>query len=68
MRDIQQLLKRVEWWINDAAFKPPEMLDVSTANGLWYMNCMARDILDTAHGKLDFKWSAQRLDPPKEWK
>ena len=59
---------RVEWWIRDAAYKPPELLSPETANGLWYMNCMARDILDTAANKLDFTWSSQRLDPPAHWK
>lgn len=52
------VVERVEWWLNDMAFKAPEQLTN------WYYFCMARDIMQVATDSLDFKWSGQRLDPP----
>ena len=59
---------RIEWWLNDAAYKPPELLSETTAHGLWYMNCMSRDLMQVAANKLDFRWSSKRLNPPDSWR
>jgi len=54
----ERVRRRVEWWLNDAAFKPPEQL-----TGHYY-RCMAEDIADMAVDAMDFRWSSVRLDPP----
>jgi hypothetical protein len=57
---------RVKWWMNDMAFKPPELL--SGRHGEHYFECMAQDIashaLDEDHERIDGTLSAaSRLDP-----
>lgn len=59
--------ERVEWWMRDMAYKPPEVLSETTAHGMWYHLCFAKDILQAARGELDFEWSSQRFDPPRSW-
>lgn len=49
----KEVKDRVLWWLNDMAFKPPELLTEH------YYNSMAEDIAQVAVG--DF--SSTRLDP-----
>lgn len=55
--------KRVEWWLNDMAFKPPELL--SGKHGEHYYECMAEDIACEAVGEIDDSPVMSRLDPPR---
>jgi hypothetical protein len=64
---MNAIAERVGWWMNDMAFKPPEIISEDTAHGMWYHLCFAKDILQVANDKLDFAWSSRRLDPPREW-
>lgn len=55
----EEVAERVEWWMNDEAYKPPEQLDP------WYYVCMAKDIQEVARVGLEnltMKWSGSRLD------
>lgn len=52
---------RVNWWLNDMANKPPEVL--TGRYGTHYFKCMAEDI---ANHVVDEEWglnSVNRLDP-----
>lgn len=55
----QSIHDRVEWWLNDMAFKPPELLTQH------YFECMANDIADWATGEETLPGSMDRLDPPR---
>lgn len=58
----QTVHDRVLWWMNDMAFKPPELLN--GARGEHYFECMAQDLADTAVGEELGELSAMdRLDP-----
>ena len=57
-----EVKERVEWWLNDMAYKPPELL--AGDRGTWYFYCMAKDIATWEDGTHDFTWSSRRLDPP----
>ena len=63
----QEIAERVMWWMNDMAFKPPEIISEENAHGMWYHLCFAKDIMEVASANHTFTWSAQRLDPPAEW-
>lgn len=59
---------RVEWWMRDMAYKPPEVISEDTAHGMWYHLCFAKDIMEVARtGNTTFEWSSRRLDPPAAW-
>jgi hypothetical protein len=55
----ERVRDRVQWWVTDMAFKPPEVLTEH------YYNCMAEDIADFAGSEDVGELSAMdRLDPP----
>ncbi len=57
----EEIKERVLWWLNDMAYKPPELLTKH------YYNMMAEDIASTAVGfeNNEPSYAMRRLDPPK---
>lgn len=57
----EEVRGRVDWWINDMAYRPPEVL--TGRYGVHYFKCMAEDIANHA---VDEEWgldASDRLDP-----